>query len=222
MVAEKFHRIGRILVGVCAASFASNRRFILSQLPSGAEVGSAKPDVLGGNDHRFIRAGGLGSSFESNGTSGSSATDHHGLELWATGVDTDGYLGSPKSSELERNCRDLRDCRSSMDSRRCPRRVPAGSLEDAKCMGQRKVEAIATEEFNRQTGFEIAVCRLRDKDGLNMARFYFVWLVHFGNVLNQLFVFNNVWLQTPQRVFAVVTSRHIAAKFQSATERARK
>ena len=55
-----------------------------------------------------------------------------------------------------------------------------------------------------------------------MARFYFVWLVHFGNVLNQLFVFNNVWLQTPQRVFAVVTSRHIAAKFQSATERARK
>src|SRR5580658_8069916 len=77
-----------------------------------SEVASAKSDVLGGSDDCFVRTRGCGSSCESNGTSRGSPTDNDGRELWATRVGSLGFLGSPQSCELERNRRDLRDCRN--------------------------------------------------------------------------------------------------------------
>ena len=91
----------------------------------GSEVASTNSDVLGGNDDCSVRTRGGGCSYESNGTSCDSPSDHDARDLWATGVDTAACFGSPQSYELERNRRDLRDCRSSVDSRRSPRRVSA-------------------------------------------------------------------------------------------------
>src|SRR5216684_8762169 len=91
--------------------------------PSCSEVASAKSDVLGGNDDCFVRTRGCGSSYESNGTSRDSPADHDARDLWANRVGTVASFESPQSCELERNRRDLRDCRSRMDSRRSPRRV---------------------------------------------------------------------------------------------------
>src|SRR6267143_988959 len=85
--------------------------------PSCSEVGSAKSDVLGGNDDCFVRTRGCGSSYESNGASRHSPADNDARDLWATRVGTVASFGSPQSYELERNRRDLRDCRNSMDSR---------------------------------------------------------------------------------------------------------
>src|SRR6266853_1517612 len=82
-----------------------------------SEVASAKSDVLGGNDDCFVRTRGCGSSYESHGTSRDSPADNDARDLWATRVGTVASFGSPQSYELERKRRDLRDCRSSMDSR---------------------------------------------------------------------------------------------------------
>src|SRR4029077_16842796 len=90
-----------------------------------SKVVSANSDVLGGNDDCSVRTRGCGSSYESNGTSRDSPSDNDARDLWATRVGTVDSFGSPQSCELERNRRDLRDCRSSMDSRRSPRRVSA-------------------------------------------------------------------------------------------------
>src|SRR5258707_5195743 len=88
-----------------------------------SEVDSAHSDVLGGNDDCFVRTRGCGSSYESHGTSRHSPADHDARALWASRVGTVASFGSPQSYELERNRRNLRDCRNSMDSRRSPRRV---------------------------------------------------------------------------------------------------
>src|SRR6202158_3162711 len=82
-----------------------------------SEVASAKSDVLGGNNDCFVRTRGGGSSYESNGTSRDSPADNDARDLWATRVGTVASFGSPQSYEWERKRRDLRDCRSSMDSR---------------------------------------------------------------------------------------------------------
>src|SRR6266704_1440158 len=67
------------------------------------EVASAKSDVLGGNDHCFVRTRGCGSSCESHGASRLSPADHDAGDLWATRVGTVASFGSPQSYELERN-----------------------------------------------------------------------------------------------------------------------
>src|SRR5580692_7182841 len=82
-----------------------------------SEVVSAKSDVLGDSNDCFLRARGCGASCESNGTCRRSPADNDARDLWATRVDSVASFGSPQSYELERNRRDLRDCRSSMDSR---------------------------------------------------------------------------------------------------------
>src|ERR1700732_4686185 len=87
-----------------------------------SEVASANSDVLGGNDDCSVRTGGRSSSYESNGTSRDSPYDNDARDLWATRVGTVDSFGSPQSYELERNRRDLRYCRSSVDSRCSPRR----------------------------------------------------------------------------------------------------
>ena len=115
---ETLNRIGRVLLGLCVASFTLEQAIYLHATAHLVpEVASAKSDVLGGNDHCFVRTRRCGSSCESHGTSRHSPADHDARELWATRMGTVGCLGSPQSYELERNRRDLRDCRSSMDSR---------------------------------------------------------------------------------------------------------
>ena len=81
-----------------------------------AEVDSAKSDVLGANHDDFVRTRGSGSPCESNGASRGSPADGDDRELWTNRVDTASSFASPQSHELERNRRDLRDCRSSLDS----------------------------------------------------------------------------------------------------------
>src|SRR5580658_3645573 len=90
-----------------------------------SEVDSAKSDVLGGNDDGFVRTRGCSYSRESQGASRGSPAYRDARELWRTCVDTVDSFPSLQSHELERKCRDLRDCRSSVDSRRSTRRAPA-------------------------------------------------------------------------------------------------
>ena len=67
---ETLNRIGRILLGICAASFTLEQAIYLHRYrQSCSEVASAKSDVLGGNDDCFVRTRGCGSSYESNGAS---------------------------------------------------------------------------------------------------------------------------------------------------------
>ena len=123
---EMQNRIGSILVGICTASFTLEQAFYLSAYGhSCSEVASAKPDVLGGGDDCFLRTGGRGSSYESNGASHGSPADNDAGDLWAIRLDTAASFGSPQSYKLERNRRDLRDCRDSVDTRRSSRRVSA-------------------------------------------------------------------------------------------------
>src|SRR4029077_4976068 len=82
-----------------------------------SEVASADSDVLGGNDDCSVRTHGCGSSCESNGASRDSPSDNDARDLWATRVGTVASFGSPQSYELERDRRNLRNCRSSVDSR---------------------------------------------------------------------------------------------------------
>src|SRR6266478_611782 len=121
---ETLNRIGRILLGICAASFTLEQAIYIHAtailVPKWLPPNS---DVLGGNNDCFVRTRGCGSSYESNGTSRDSPADNDARDLWATRVGTVASFGSPQSYELERKRRDLRDCRSSMDSRRSPRRV---------------------------------------------------------------------------------------------------
>jgi hypothetical protein len=115
---EKLHRIGRILLGICARLLYPRTGDLSSRYrQSCSEVGSAKSDVLGGSDNCFVRTRGCGSSYESNGTPRNSPADNDARDVWATRVGTVGSFGSPPSYELERKLGDLRDCRSSMDSR---------------------------------------------------------------------------------------------------------
>jgi hypothetical protein len=123
---ETLTRIGRILLGICAASFTLEQAIYLDATAKFVpKLGSAHSDVLGGNNDCFVCTRGCGSTYESNGTSRDSPADNDAPDLWATGVGTVASFGSPQSYELERKRRDLRDCRSSMDSRGYPRRVSA-------------------------------------------------------------------------------------------------
>ena len=82
-----------------------------------SEVDSAKSGFLGGSDDRFFRARGRGACCESKGPTCGSPADRDAGELWATRVGAVDAFSSLQSYELERKCRDLRDCWSSMDSR---------------------------------------------------------------------------------------------------------
>ena len=115
---ETRNRIGRILLGICTASFMLEQAIYLSAtanlvpkwLPPSQMFWAVTTTVL-------IRTRGCGSSHESNGTSRDSPADNDARDLWAARVGTVAIFGSPQSYELERKHRDLRDCRSSMDSR---------------------------------------------------------------------------------------------------------
>ena len=108
MVTRTLDRIGRILLGICAASFTLEQAIYLNATQSCSEVASAKSDVLGGNDDCFVRTRGCGSSCESDSASRYSPTDHDARDLWVSRVGTVASFGSPQLCELERNRRDLR------------------------------------------------------------------------------------------------------------------
>jgi hypothetical protein len=115
---QTLNRIGRILLGICAASFTLEQAFYLNATANLVPKWLPPSQIfLGGHDDCFVRARGCGSSYESDRASRDSPTDHDAGDLWARRVGTVGSLGSPQSCELERNRRDLRDCRSSVDSR---------------------------------------------------------------------------------------------------------
>jgi hypothetical protein len=114
---ETPNRIGRIFWASVPLPLPSNRRFILTLPPILFRSGFRQLRCLGGNDDCSARTGGCGSSYESNGASHDSPSDNDARDLWATRVGTVDSFGSPQSYELERNRRDLRDCRSSVDSR---------------------------------------------------------------------------------------------------------
>ena len=93
---EMRNRICCILVGICAASFALEQAFYLPPtaslvpkwLPPSQMFWAVATTV-------FVRTGGCGSSYESNGASRRSPADNDACDLWAIRVGTAGFFGSP-------------------------------------------------------------------------------------------------------------------------------
>ena len=115
---ETLTRIGRVLLGICAASFTLEQAFYLDATAKLVPQWMPPTQMfLGGNHNCFFRTRSFSSTYEWHDPSRESPTDNDGRELWTTGVGTIGSRESPQSYELERKRRDLRDCRSNMDSR---------------------------------------------------------------------------------------------------------
>ena len=128
---------GRILVGICAGSFALEQAIYLDDtaklvpkwLPPGQmfwAITTTVPFVLAAVALLTNRAG----------TSCDSPADDDAPDLWAARVASLALFGSPQSFELERKRRDLRDCRNRMDSRRSPRRVQALTVPVIRGVGR--------------------------------------------------------------------------------------
>jgi hypothetical protein len=114
---ETLNRTGRILLGICAASFSLEQAFYLDATAKFVPKWVPPTQMFWAvTTTVFFRTRGCGSSYESRGTSRESPTDIDDREFWATRVGTFGSFESPQSYELERKRRDLRDCRSNMDS----------------------------------------------------------------------------------------------------------
>ena len=115
---ETLNRIGRILLGICAASFTLEQAFYLPAtaslvpkwLPPSQTFWAVTTTVL------FALAA-MALLTNRMALLRHSPADNDARDLWASRVGTVASFGSPQSYELERNRRDLRDCRSSMDSR---------------------------------------------------------------------------------------------------------
>jgi hypothetical protein len=121
---ETPNRMGRILFGICAASFTLEQAFYLHAtaslvpkwLPPGQMFWAVTTTVL------FALAA---VALLANQMALLAPAHTDARHLWATRVGTVASFRSPQSYELERNRRNLRNCRSSMDPRRSPGRVSA-------------------------------------------------------------------------------------------------
>src|SRR5271165_6365109 len=115
---ETLNRIGRILLGVCAGSFALEQAFYLGAtaslvpkwVPPSQMFWAATTTVLFALAAVALLANRLALSRDS-------PVDNNARELWTTRLGAVGSFGSSQSYKLERERRDLRDCRSGMDSR---------------------------------------------------------------------------------------------------------
>jgi hypothetical protein len=123
---ETLHRIGRILLGICAASFSLEQAIYLDAtanlvpkwLPPSQMFWAVTTTVL------FALAG-VALVTNRMALLATRLLTMMLVNLWAARVGTVASFESPQLYELERKRRDLRDCRSSMDTRRSPRRVSA-------------------------------------------------------------------------------------------------
>ncbi len=114
---ETLNRIGRILVGICTASFTLEQAFYLH--PTANFVPKwvpPSPMFWAVATTVFFALAAVALLANRSGASRGSPADNDARALWATRVGSVASFGSPQSYELERNRRDLRDCRNSMDS----------------------------------------------------------------------------------------------------------
>ena len=114
---EMVNRIGRILLGICTASFSLEQGLYLGATANLVPKWLLPSQMFWAIATTVLFAlAAVGASYESNGTTRASPTDDDAGDIGATRAGAGASSRSPQAYELERNRRDLRDCRNSVDS----------------------------------------------------------------------------------------------------------